>query len=167
MATIEELQAEITSLKQQIAHTQVSRQENSSDIVTYYSRWAAGAGLLSPPVLDLAAVTAVQVRMVKRLATHYGKSFDARSGRALVAALSGALAPAFVGQGGLKLLLKAFGPGFISDVAGTAAVPALNYGSTHLVGRFFQKHFEAAGDEKPDLAELSRQIASSVASVAA
>src|SRR5690554_7805527 len=103
MATIQELEEEIARLKREVNRSALTPDDKATRAIRYYSRWAAGAGLLSPPILDLAAVTAVQLRLVKNLANIYGKNFDDESGKSLVAALTGALAPAVVGQSGAKL----------------------------------------------------------------
>jgi uncharacterized protein (DUF697 family) len=166
---MEELQNEIAQLKAQVRKGAAAADivdphaKEAHKLIRYYSLCAAGGGLLTPPVLDLAAVTAVQLRLVKVLAKTYGKSFDVESGRALVTALSGALAPAFIGQGGIRLFLRAFGPGFVGGLLAGATIPALNYGSTDLVGRFFRNHFLKAGDEPANLTDLSQQLSASLA----
>jgi uncharacterized protein (DUF697 family) len=111
--------------------------------IRYYAKWAAGVGVIPIPLIDLAAVTGVQVKMVKRLAKQYGVDYDEDSGKALIGALLGAVLPAKFGYGGIGSLIKAV-PG-IGPILGIATVPAFNYGSTLAVGRVFQKHFATGG----------------------
>jgi len=134
----------------------------AAKMIRYYSLCSAGAGVLSPPVLDLAAVTAIQLRLVRRLAGLYGKDFDQESGRTLVAALTGALAPSYAGQAGAKMLVRWLGGGLIGGLAAGSTLPALNYGATALVGKLFQRHFKAAGNEKLNFSDLSQTVAASV-----
>ena len=47
------------------------RTRKAHDIVRDYALWSAGFGLLPLPVIDFAAITATQVKMVHRLAEHY------------------------------------------------------------------------------------------------
>jgi uncharacterized protein (DUF697 family) len=145
--------------------TTTSSNGKASKMIRYYSLLSAGAGVLSPPVLDLAAVTAIQLRMVRRLAGLYGKEsqLDDEGGRALVAALTGALAPAFAGRTGAAWLVKMIGPGMIGTLAAGATIPTLNYGTTTLVGKFFEGHFQKAGSEKANLSELSQHVAKAIA----
>ncbi len=147
---------------QDTASTDVNDAE-ATKLIRYYSLCSGGAGFLSPPVVDLAAVTAVQLRLVKRLAAVHGKDFDQESGRTLVTALAGALAPSFAGQGAAKLALRALGAGTFGSLAAGTAIPALNYAATTLVGKFYHRHFKKPGNEKANLSELSQHLASAVA----
>ena len=42
------------------------------DIINFHSKLAAAGGFVMVPVLDFAAVGGVQVRMIMKLAEHYG-----------------------------------------------------------------------------------------------
>lgn len=112
-------------------------------IIKYYAGWAAASGVIPAPFVDMAAVTAVQIRMVKRLAAAHGVDYDENSGRALVAAVVGAVLPARLASGSVGSLIKAI-PG-IGGVLGIATVPGFNYASTFAVGRVFKKHFASGG----------------------
>jgi uncharacterized protein (DUF697 family) len=175
MATMEELEARVAELQAKLDQSEErvrqidSQVDSRTDValspdqrgrktIRYYSRWAAGAGLLSPPIVDIFALAAVQVTMVKRLANIYNKDFDEESGRALTTALVGALTPAAVGQGAAKLFVRAFGLGMIGSLTSAATVPALNYGSTTTVGWFFQEHFKKAGNERVNLNDLATML---------
>ena len=113
--------------------------------IAYYSRWAAGAGLLPTPVVDLAAVAAVQVKMVKRLARAYNVDFDEGTNgvKSLVGAVLGAGVPARIGYGGIGSLIKAVP--VIGPVLGAATMPGFNYASTWALGQVFKKHFAHGG----------------------
>jgi uncharacterized protein (DUF697 family) len=112
-------------------------------IISYYSKWGAGMGLIPVPLVDLAAVTGVQLKMLKRLARNYHVEYDESSGKALIGSLLGAILPAKLGYGGIGSAIKAI-PG-VGTILGMAAVPAFNYGSTYAVGRVFAKHFAGGG----------------------
>ena len=58
-------------------------------IIRTHVIWASGAGLIPLPLIDLAAVTAIQVDLLNALSKHYGVPFDAASGKSLVTALTG------------------------------------------------------------------------------
>ena len=52
--------------------------------------WSLGAGLLPIPVLDVAAVTAVELKMLKELSAVYEVSFAEDAAQKVVAAVKGA-----------------------------------------------------------------------------
>ena len=139
-----------------------SKDAEAKKLIRYYAACTAGAGLLSPPVLDLAAVTAVQLRMVRRLATVYGKDFDQESGRTLVATLSAALAPALVSGSVVSLAVRFLGTGVLGKIVDGATLPSLNFGVTMLVGNYYQSHFKKPGNQKANLQDLASHLATSV-----
>ncbi len=67
----------------------VSTSTQVSELTTYYAKWAAGTGLIPVPIVDLAAVTAVQLKMLRRLAKIHGVDYDDSSGKCLIGALLG------------------------------------------------------------------------------
>jgi uncharacterized protein (DUF697 family) len=97
--------------------------------------YAIAAGVIPVPLLDIAAVVAVQVDLVRALARVYEVRFDETSGKALITCLVGASA-ARIGASALKAA-PGFGlvPGVVLE-AGLAAV------STYAVGHLFRAQFE-------------------------
>lgn len=117
--------------------------QDPSELIRYYGKWAAGVGIIPVPLIDLVAVTGVQLKMLRRLAKSYGVDYDESSGKSLIGALLGAVIPAKLGYGGVGSLFKAV-PG-IGSLLGIAVVPVFNYASTVAIGRVFQKHFASGG----------------------
>jgi uncharacterized protein (DUF697 family) len=130
--TVNELQAQLTQLP---SHRMTPDEQADREINLYYGGWAAAAGFL-PPVVDVAGVMAVQLRLIKRLANVYdrAKDYDDKSGRALLTALAGASAPALVGYLGGPTLVK-WVP-VIGPALGMIMMPGFNYGSTRFVGHY-------------------------------
>lgn len=121
----------------------MTKHELAEKRIEYYARWAAATGAIPAPIIDLAALTAVQLKMLKTLAKIYGVEFKENSGKAVLGSVLGALVPAKLGYGGLGMAIKSI-PG-IGTIAGMAAVPGFNYASTHAVGKVFEKHFASGG----------------------
>lgn len=117
--------------------------DTTSRIIRYYAAWAAACGAVPAPMLDMALVAAVQVRMLKRLAAHHNVSYDESSGKALLGAVLGSALPARLGFGGIGTLVKAM-PG-IGTIAGMAVMPGFNFGATWALGRVFANHFAGGG----------------------
>jgi uncharacterized protein (DUF697 family) len=109
-------------------------------------RYAAGGALASAiplPLVDLAAVGAVHVLMVRAIAAEYGVPFDRVSGRAAIAAVAGGAVSRWIGRGVGRSALKAL-PG-IGALAGAAAMPASTGAATYALGRIVVAHFESGG----------------------
>lgn len=98
-----------------------------------------GGGLIPLPLLDLAAVTAVQVKMLGELADLYEVSYSESTGRRFVTALTGTTI-ARVGASFLKAI-----PG-IGTAIGGLSMSVLSGASTYAVGQVAINHFETQGD---------------------
>ena len=61
----------------------------AQEIVKTHLLLAVGGGLIPLPFVDFAAVTGVQVNMVRSLSKLYGKDFNEQIGKSLVTALVG------------------------------------------------------------------------------
>ena len=124
------------------------------EIVDGYWKWAAAAGLIPIPVLDIAAVTGVQIKMISDLAHHYELPFRKERAKVIVGSLLGAISAPALSVATLGLLgpvLKVV-PG-IGTVLGVVVTPAFNAAATYAIGRVFVQHFESGGtflDMDPD-----------------
>jgi uncharacterized protein (DUF697 family) len=106
-------------------------------IVRSHVIWAMGAGLIPLPLFDLAAVTAVQLDMLKQLADLYEKDFSQAKGKAFVSALTGSTF-AKIGSS----LFKAI-PG-VGTLLGGLSMSALSGASTYAVGQVVISHLETS-----------------------
>lgn len=124
--------------------------ESPDDIVKDYALWSAGFGLVPLPIIDVAAITATQVRMVwslnkqyrRRHPERYGYRFSHERLRAIIVSLIGSGVPVAAGTG-LSSLLK--GIPVIGQVLGLVTTPVFAWASTVAVGRVFIEHFESGG----------------------
>ncbi len=104
------------------------------------------AAAIPVPVADIAAVTAVQLDMVRGLAEHYSVKYEVERGKAIVLSLAGASA-ARLGASAVKMLPLA------GTLIGGATQIVLSGASSYAVGEVFRRHFEADGslsDLDPD-----------------
>jgi uncharacterized protein (DUF697 family) len=67
----------------------MSEQQPADDIIKSHVVWALGGGLIPVPLFDIAAVTAIQMDMLKQLADLYEVEFSASTGKSFVSALTG------------------------------------------------------------------------------
>lgn len=113
-----------------------------SDTVKKYMYWAMGAGLIPIPAVDMAALLAIQMRMVATLARQYGQAFSREAGKAFIGSLVGGTLPTAAAVP-VSSLIKAIP--LIGQTAGVLAMPALAGASTYAVGKVFIQHFESGG----------------------
>lgn len=105
---------------------------------------AAGAVSVVPlPLLDMAAIAAVQLRMIQKLAAMYGKSFSESPARNTIAGLAGGVVGHSAGVITALSLAKAI-PG-VGWVLGMVSLPVVVGASTYAIGRVYQRHFEEGG----------------------
>jgi len=123
-------------------------QDLTERLITRHVALAMGAAALPMPLVDVAAVTWVQVDLVARLAQRYGMEADRTRVKAAVLALAGATAARIGGS-----LVKAVpGGGWI---VGGATQLALAGATTYALGQVYREHFEADGSlEGPDFESL-------------
>jgi uncharacterized protein (DUF697 family) len=120
----------------------LSKEAEALRIVQSYAGWTAGAGLIPLPVVDVAAVTGVQLKMLHSLSNLYGIPFQRSAAKAVIAALVGGGGSALIAAPATSLLKVI--PG-IGSIAGMLAYPALATASTYALGKVFIQHFEAGG----------------------
>mmetsp|Transcript_5606 Transcript_5606/g.7887 ORF Transcript_5606/g.7887 Transcript_5606/m.7887 type:complete len:197 (+) Transcript_5606:53-643(+) len=120
-----------------------SRRHDGSGIIKIYMGWSAGAAFLPVPLLDLAAVTALQVKMVADLAEVYDIPFSRNAVKSIIGGLIGSVVPSTLARGASSLVKAVPGVG---SILGAITAPAFASASTYAVGKVFQQHFEAGGN---------------------
>ncbi|ESQ15445.1 MAG: DUF697 domain-containing protein [Thiohalocapsa sp. PB-PSB1] len=99
-----------------------------------------GVGLVPLPWVDLAALAALQLNLVRRLASLYGVAFSEELGKSALSALIGAGVPLSL-SANLRSLSKSLpGLGWVVASASSALFAAA---STYALGKVFVQHFES------------------------
>jgi uncharacterized protein (DUF697 family) len=121
-------------------------------IVDRHKTYAAVGGLLPLPIVNVAGVTAIILRMVKQLSDLYGVPFERDRTRSIVVGLIGGAVPTGLGVTTASTLAFAIpGPALVG-----LAVSAITAGAvTRGIGLVFVEHFEA-GATPPGTAEARR-----------
>ncbi len=112
-------------------------------IIQHNIAWAAGAGLLPFPALDLVAITGVQLKMINELCSVYNIPFKQSLARPIVISLIGSLGAAMLAPMIATATVK-FIPGIGSLLAGTS-LAATSAGITYGVGHLFLDHLKNGG----------------------
>lgn len=130
--------------------SQPSIRSRGEELAKLYANWAAASGGIPVPLIDIAIITGVQVRLVASLADLYGVSISKHRARLALLSITGG-GTAVAAGGVAKIAL----PGTISivgsasksaigfgTVLGSIAIGAFAYSSTILLGRLFMDAFE-------------------------
>ena len=111
--------------------------------VRKYMYSSMAVGLIPAPIVDLAGLTALQLKMVHSLAQHYDIPFREDLGKSTISSLLGAVGPITLARGTFGSLVKAIP--VIGTAVGIATQPILSGAFTYAVGKVFIQHFEAGG----------------------
>ncbi|MEA2695064.1 MAG: hypothetical protein QOJ16_4451 [Acidobacteriota bacterium] len=113
-------------------------------IVGRYVMWSVGSGFIPFPLVDLAAVSGIQLRMLSKEAELYGVPFSGARAKGLVAALLGSVVPSTLAYGSIGSIFKAIP--LVGTLAGVATLPAFYGASTYALGKVFLRHFASGGN---------------------
>ncbi len=118
------------------------KSEEANKVIRNYVLGSIVPSLLPVPMLDLAIVTGVQLKMLHSLANIYDVPFKEELARSSITALLGgtaALSMARVISSAVKAVP------IVGSLAGAFSMPVVNGGSTYAIGKLFVQHFESGG----------------------
>jgi uncharacterized protein (DUF697 family) len=119
-----------------------NRNEVAAKLVDRFAIWSGVAGLIPVPIVDAVAVGGLQLQMLRRISQIYEVPFSDNRGKALIAALAGAMIPATSGIGAASVL-KAVP--MLGTIVGGLVMPVLSAGATYAIGKAFIQHFASGG----------------------
>ena len=119
------------------------RDEQAKAIIKRQTYWAIGLGIIPFPLIDVAAVTAAQLKMIASLANLYGQEFSQSWGKSVLGALVGGVGAAGLAHGSFGSMVKAI-PG-VGLLFGLVAMPTMSGATTYAVGKVFHLHFSSGG----------------------
>ncbi|MCP4106103.1 MAG: PQQ-binding-like beta-propeller repeat protein [Desulfobacteraceae bacterium] len=117
----------------------MNKQKQAEQIVRKYVLLSLGGGFVPVPSLDVAAVAAVQLDMLKQLCQLYGVSYSGSEGKTILSVVAGN-SLASMGASAIKSL-----PG-IGTVIGAVSMPILSGASTYALAHAMILHFESDGN---------------------
>ncbi len=134
--------AENSAASEEMSTSVEPRDVLASRLVDRFAIWSGVAGVIPVPIVDIVAVGGLQVQMLRRLSQIYEVPFSENRGKALMAALAGALLPS-TSTIGIFSTVKAVP--ILGSIVGGLAMPVLSAGATYAIGQAFIKHFESGG----------------------
>ncbi len=111
----------------------------ADSIIRSHVIWSSGAGMIPVPLADIAAVSAVQLDMIKQLSRVYNVEFSETSGKAMITTM---LTSSFAKMGA-RVAVK-FIPG-IGSVLGGLSMGIISGASTYALGQVYKVHFDGGG----------------------
>jgi uncharacterized protein (DUF697 family) len=118
------------------------QEKNIDAIIKRHVYWAVGAGLIPLPVVDIAAVTAIQVDMLKQVCTFYKIDYSEETGKTWIAALVTSTMSSFLARLGASAV-KAIP--VVGTILGTTSMAVISGATTWALGKAFANHFENGG----------------------
>jgi uncharacterized protein (DUF697 family) len=116
--------------------------KEASSVMNKNILWAMGAGCIPLPLVDIAAVSGVQIKMLNELSGLYGVEFKSNRVKSIIAALVGGLTADTIARSTFNSWIKSIPIlGFIGQVA----MPVYSGATTYAVGKVFIQHFESGG----------------------
>ncbi|MBF0327865.1 MAG: YcjF family protein [Nitrospirae bacterium] len=122
--------------------TAEEREAWTEGVIRNYAYGSAAVGLVPIPLIDLVALTGLQLKLIHRLSTFYGVPFSEERTKKIIASLAGASIPIGLTRAACSVL-KIFP--VVGLAASIVAMPALSGASTYAVGKIFAQHFESGG----------------------
>lgn len=127
----------------------------AEEIIRQHVYWSVGAGFIPLPLIDIAAVTAIQLDMIKQLARLHDRDYSEMKGKSIVSTLTMSTFSSSLARIGASVVK--FVP-VVGTLAGLVSMPVVSGASTFAVGKTFDKHFAGGGTfemlEKDSLKKL-------------
>ena len=119
-------------------------ESGATKIVEKHMWWAAGAGLVPIPFLDVAAIAAVNLKMIKELTALYKVDFKEERAKNIITALtSGVGAGLLSGSATVGAIIRVIP--LIGQTAATITMPIFGGAVTYAIGNVFAQHLAVGG----------------------
>ncbi len=115
------------------------RDKHAESIIRNHILFSMGAGVIPVPIVDIFAVSAAQLDMIRQLCKVYDVDFSETQGKAIVSSLTTATL-ARIGAGSIAKLIPVIG-----SIVGGITNAVMAGASTYALGHVFKVHFETGG----------------------
>ena len=144
--------------KREESKKEVQPAPNTEQIILNHVGFGMVAGAIPLPIVDIVAVTAIQMDMLSQLAKAYKVDFNLERGKSLASSIMGAGIGSFLGRVGASAV-KAVPA--IGTILGIGSQVVLAGASTYALGKIFDAHFSGNGTLlNVDIEEMRKQFES-------
>ncbi len=143
MTEAAETEAVVEDTTADSATPEEDRLTQAGKVIRNYSLGNVAMGAIPLPLVDLAGMTAVQLKMLHSLSKLYDVPFSKDLAKSAVSSLLGSSLPLHF-AGPASASLAKFIP-FIGQGLAYATLPVFSGASTYAVGKVFVQHFESGG----------------------
>ena len=119
------------------------RRAGAMAIVRRYVLLSAGAGLITIPIVDVSALAAVHIALIKEITEYYGAEFSEHTAGSILIAIGASLIPGSIGSSVGRRVLRALP--FVTHGIGLAGMSAFSALVSYGLGTIVVRHFEASG----------------------
>jgi len=127
----------------EVVNSELSKEETSLKTTKTYMWWSMGLGLIPFPLLDIAAISGLQIKMLHAISKIYDVPFKESLGKSIIASLLGTLTANGLSYGLVGSILKAI-PG-LGMAFGVLSMPLFAGAATYAIGKVFIQHYETGG----------------------
>ena len=120
----------------------IATELTASNVIKDHIIASVAVGAVPVPLIDVAGIAAIQLRMIRKLSQLYGRPFSDSLGRSVVASLAGGFGGVAAGAVAGSLVKVVPGIGWMLAMA---TVPVVAGASTYAIGQVFLSHFKAGG----------------------
>jgi uncharacterized protein (DUF697 family) len=126
-----------------LAQEAPTKEDEANRIIRQNVLWAAGGGVIPFPLVDMIAITVVNVKMLKELSVVYEVPFREDQVKNILASLLAGMGAPTLGMALTVSLVKAVP--IVGVLSAFVAVPGLAAAFTYAVGKIFVQHFASGG----------------------
>ncbi|MEK8015532.1 MAG: DUF697 domain-containing protein [Candidatus Parabeggiatoa sp.] len=119
-----------------------TKANDANNIVNRYMLGSVAVGIVPIPIVDIAALSSLQVKMLHSLAKLYGVEFSKNIGKSLIASLLGSGIPFSLARNAAS---AAKSIPLYGQMTGMISMSILGGASTYALGKVFIQHFESGG----------------------
>jgi len=117
-------------------------EKDAESIIKRHTYWAVGAGLIPLPLVDIAAVTAIQLDMLKQICSFYKIDYSEEQGKAWIVALASSTLSSVVARLGASIVKTI---PIVGTFVGATSMAVISGASTYALGKVISNHFEGGG----------------------
>lgn len=122
---------------------ETSLQEANNKTIRNHMLASMGVGAIPIPILDMAGITAIQLRMIQSISKNYDDKFDKKYVTKVISALVAGVGTKSIATGTFGSLVKLIP--VIGSVVGAVTYPAVAGATTFALGQVFVRHYESGG----------------------